>query len=133
MVFFAVTGLGLCVSLMEVAGITDPAQTPLAKLGSGLLLLALLLAYMGVGYWVSTASPRRSSKALFVLVAYFSQLAPWSSSAGPPSHTTISPPSCSSVLPWPMSSTTFWSWVPPRSRRLPTPCPAWARGLYAAF
>ena len=133
MVFFAVTGLGLCVSLMEVVGITDPAQTPLAKLGSGLLLLALLLAYMGVGYWVSTASPRRSSKALFVLAAYFSQLAPWFFI----SRTTFAYHYFPSILFLCFALAYVLNDIlelgPPRSRRLAYAVPGVGAGLYAAF
>ena len=88
---------------------------------------------MGVGYWVSTASPRRSSKALFVLVAYFSQLAPWFFI----SRTTFAYHYFPSILFLCFALAYVLNDIlelgPPRSRRLVYAVPGVGAGLYAAF
>ena len=59
-------------------GVFDPALTPEELSRNRLILLLCLLLYLAVAYLIAQALPRRGSeKALFITVAFLSQLAPW--------------------------------------------------------
>ena len=59
-------------------GVFDPALTPEVLGRNRLILLLCLLLYLAVAYLIAQALPRRGSeKALFITVAFLSQLVPW--------------------------------------------------------
>ncbi len=68
----------MCWKVQQVEnGVFDPALAPEVLLRNALILIACLLLYLAACALILWAYPGHSGKAVFLLVAYLSQLVPW--------------------------------------------------------
>ena len=75
--FFLLSGLGAAASAAWVTGVFDQELDTQTRLLSLLLIAALLVLYLILGWFVSRAFQQHSPLALFILIGYLAQLVPW--------------------------------------------------------
>ena len=68
---------GAAASAAWVTGVFDPELDTQTRLLSLLLIAALLVLYLILGWFVSCAFQQHSPLALFILIGYLAQLVPW--------------------------------------------------------
>ena len=77
MLFFLLSGLAAAGAVIGVDGVLSAELDGLVRLRNLCLLAGGVLIYWLLGYLASKSFPRYSSKALFILIGYLSQLVPW--------------------------------------------------------
>ncbi len=77
MLFFLLSGLVAAGAVIGVDGVLSAELDNLVRLRNLCLLAGGVLIYWILGYLASKSFPRYSSKAMFILIGYLSQLVPW--------------------------------------------------------
>ena len=77
MLFFLLSGLVAAGAVIGVDGVLSAELDNLVRLRNLCLLVGGVLIYWVLGYLASKSFPRYSSKAMFILIGYLSQLVPW--------------------------------------------------------